>query len=204
MPKTSVEPKKFSKILKHWLVASGDKSLKGLFDISAEKSFAIVFLLLMALPALPIPTGGITHITELATLIGALQLVIGRRSIWLPKRWLKVDVGKIMSGKAATKLIGVIEWFERLSRRRGSDFLANTAVISFSGAFISLFTIAAFVAVPFSGLDTLPALGVVTMSLGIILEDALIWMAGIAIGSIGIGVEIAAGTALYSGFTHFF
>lgn len=203
MAKEILDQEVFSKTLNGWLRNSKDKTLQGLIDVTGEKAFAIIFLLMMALPALPIPTGGITHVTELITLLGALQLVIGRRKIWLPKRWLKVDVGKFMQGKAATKLIGVIEWFERKSRRRWSGLLVQRPVVSFTGIFISLFTIAAFVAVPFSGLDTLPALGVVVMSLGLILEDTLIWAVGIAIGSIGIGVEIAAGTALYSGLTHF-
>ena len=159
---------------------------------------------MMALPALPIPTGGVTHVTELITVLGSIQLIFGRRTIWLPDRWLKVDVGKFMTGKAVTKFIGVIEWFERKSRRRWSAFLVQRPVVSFSGLSITCFTIAAFVAVPFSGLDTLPALGVVVMSLGIILEDTYLWLAGIVIGSVGIGIEIAAGTALYSGITHLF
>jgi hypothetical protein len=204
MPKHFSDQEVFSKSLRHWLKTSKNQTLDELIKVTAEKSFAIIFLLMMALPALPIPTGGITHVTELITLLGALQLIIGRRTIWLPKRWLKVDVGKFMTGKAVSKLISVVEWFERKSRRRWSGFLVQRPVVSFTGIFITIFTIAAFVAVPFSGLDTLPALGVVIMSLGLILEDTLIWIIGIAIGSVGIGVEIAAGTALYSGLTHLF
>lgn len=204
MPKHFTDQEIFSKSLRHWLKTSKNQTLAELIKVTAEKSFAIIFLLMMALPALPIPTGGVTHVTELITLLGALQLIVGRRTIWLPKRWLKVDVGKFMTGKAVSKLISVIEWFERKSRRRWSGFLVQRPVVSFTGVFITIFTIAAFVAVPFSGLDTLPALGVVVMSLGLILEDTLIWVIGIAVGSVGIGVEIAAGTALYSGLTHLF
>lgn len=204
MPKQFSDQEAFSKSLNHWLKTSKDKTLRGLIEVTAEKSFAIIFLIMMALPALPIPTGGVTHVTELITVLGSIQLIFGRRTIWLPDRWLKVDVGKFMTGKAVTKFIGVIEWFERKSRRRWSAFLVQRPVVSFSGLSITFFTIAAFVAVPFSGLDTLPALGVVVMSLGIILEDTYLWLAGIVIGSVGIGIEIAAGTALYSGITHLF
>jgi len=205
MPHRKLKPQPtLSHELKQWLKAENDKTLAAFNDVFAEKSFAITFLLLLALPALPIPTGGVTHVTELIAMLLSLELIIGRKTIWLPKRWLKTDMGKVMQGKAAQKLIGVITWFERLSRRRWSGFLVLRPVVSVTALLILIFTVAAFVAPPFSGLDTLPALGVVVMSLGIILEDALVVFAGILIGSGGIAVEIAAGTALYSGLTHFF
>jgi hypothetical protein len=58
---------------------------------------------------------------------------------------------------------------------------------------------AAFLAPPFSGLDTLPALGVVVLSLGVLLEDALVVIAAVLIGAVGIAIEIALGRALING-----
>jgi hypothetical protein len=202
-PRTA-EPLPFSEDLQTWLKTGKDKSLAGLSSVFAEKSFAIIFLLLMALPALPIPTGGITHVTELITMLVCLELIVGRRIIWLPRKWLKLDVGKFLSAKGIQRLIGIVRWFERFSRRRWSSLLARQAVLSLLGFIVLVFTVSAFVAPPFSGLDTLPALGVVIISLGIILEDALIVLAGIVVGVAGIALEIAAGSALYSGLTHFF
>lgn len=194
----------FSDELDTWLKRSGDKTLAGLNRVFAEKTFAIAFLLLMALPALPLPTGGVTHVTELITMLLCLELIAGRRSPWLPKRWLDMDVGKVLAGKAARKLIAFIGWFERRSRQRWGLLLTRRLVLSFIGLIILVFTIAAFVAPPFSGLDTLPALAVVIMSLGLILEDGLLLVFGVAAGVAGISLEVAAGTALYDGFRHFF
>lgn len=194
----------FSEELEQWLKSSKDKTLAGLIAVFAEKSFAIIWLLLMALPALPIPTGGITHVTEIITMLLCLELIVGRHVIWLPRRWQSVNVGKHMAGKAAIRLIAVIKWFERLSRRRGGGLLEQTWMRSLIGLVVLVFTLAAFVAPPFSGLDTLPALGVVTISLALILEDILVVLAGIVIGIGGIVLEITAGAALYSGLTHFF
>ena len=198
------QPPVFSQELHQWLKSGSDKTLAGLSQLSGEKSFAIIFLLLMALPALPIPTAGITHVTEIITMLLCLELIIGRKTIWLPKRWLDRDVSKILKGKAVGRLIAFIAWFERLSRRRWSGMLVRTPVLSAVGLIVLVFTVAAFVAPPFSGLDTLPALGVVVISLALILEDSLILFAGIVIGAAGIGLEIAAGTALYDGFKHLF
>jgi hypothetical protein len=60
-------------------------------------------------------------------------------------------------------------------------------------------TVGAFLAPPFSGLDTLPALGVVVLSLGVLLEDALIALAGIVLAATGIALELALGAAAFHG-----
>lgn len=199
-PRTSV----FSTELHTWLKHGQDKSLAGLNRLFAEKTFAIAFILLMALPALPLPTGGITHVTEIITMLLCLELIVGRSSIWLPKKWLDKDVSKPLSGKAAERLIAFISWFERWSRRRWSSGLTRKPVLSVIGLIMLLYTIAAFVAPPFSGLDTLPAVGVVVMSLALVLEDGVILLAGVIIGAAGVGLEVTAGTALYDGLKHVF
>lgn len=192
----------FSEELHRWLRRKGDKTLVGLTDLFGEKSFAVVFLLLMALPALPLPTGGVTHVTELITMLLSLELILGRKSVWLPRRWRQRDTSDFLNGKAVQKLMGVIGWFERYSKKRWNFLMVRNPLPSLIGLIVLLFTIAAFVAPPFSGLDTLPAMGVVIMSLGLLLEDGLFLLIGVAVGGIGIGVELAAGAALYDGLRH--
>jgi hypothetical protein len=58
---------------------------------------------------------------------------------------------------------------------------------------------AAFLAPPFSGLDTLPALGVVLLSLGVLLEDALIVVAAVLVGGVGVVIEVALGSVVLKG-----
>ena len=57
-------------------------------------------------------------------------------------------------------------------------------------------TLGAFLAPPFSGLDTLPALGVVLLSLGVLLEDVAIVVAGLVVGAGGVVLEIFLGKAV--------
>ena len=197
-------PEPFSATLQKWLRSRKPKHVSDLIDTFGEKSFALIFLLMLALPALPIPTGGVTHVTELIAMLGALQMIAGRQVIWLPKRWLKKDVGRTFKGKAGQKLIGVIAWFEKWSRRRGAGLMANHVSLALIGLAVFIYTLAAFTAPPFSGLDTLPALGVVIIALSLILEDAAILILGLAVGAAGIALEIAAGAELYKGLTHFF
>src|SRR5436305_859950 len=50
--------------LEAWLESEHDKSLGGLIGAFQDKSFAILFVLLLGVPALPLPTGGATHVFE--------------------------------------------------------------------------------------------------------------------------------------------
>src|SRR5205814_1521078 len=62
----------FSVQLERWLESDHPKTLGRLGEVFKEKAFAIAVLLLMATPALPLPTGGTTHVCEaVAALIGA-------------------------------------------------------------------------------------------------------------------------------------
>jgi hypothetical protein len=65
-------------------------------------------------------------------------------------------------------------------------------------------TLGAFLAPPFTGLDTLPALGVVLLSLGVLLEDALVAIAGIVIGAGGVVLEVVLGRAVVHGISSLF
>ena len=56
----------------------------------------------------------------------------------------------------------------------------------------------AFLAPPFTGLDTLPALGVVLLSLGVLLEDVAAAAAGVVVGVAGVMLELVLGAAVFN------
>jgi hypothetical protein len=186
---------KFSTELESWLESSGKKTVGDLLGAFEEKSFAILFLLLMSPSALPIPTGGVTHVFEIAAMLLALELIVGRRTPWLPKRVLKHELGATTQKKAIPFLVRRVRWFEKYSRRRGAGLLENRLTLSVLGVGVLGFTLGAFFAPPFSGLDTVPSLGIVIVSLGLILEDALMVLVGLVVGLVGAGLVIALGSA---------
>lgn len=163
--------------------------------MAGEKSFALIVLVLMAIPALPIPTGGVTHIFEVIAMLMGLEMLVGRRTIWLPKSWEKRPLGSAVTHKTIPKLIGIIRWLEKYSRPRFSDLLDQTQFRAFLGLIIIVLALTAFLAPPFSGLDTVPALGAVAVSLGIILEDIVLIIIGMVLGTIGIFLDIFLGKA---------
>ena len=185
--------------LERWLSRGGDTTLGGLIELFGQKSFALVFVLLLGVPALPLPTGGATHVFEIIAVLLALELIAGRDEIWLPQRWRRLELAGTRQQRFVRALIRMIRRLERFSRprlqflfdHRLSNIVFGTLVVGGSAA--------AFLAPPFTGLDTLPALGVVLLSLAVLLEDIAIVLIALITGAAGVALEIILGTAAIKG-----
>jgi hypothetical protein len=189
--------------LARWLASDREKTLGDLIEFFEKKSFAMLFVILLAVPALPLPTGGATHVFEVIAILLALQLIAGRETIWLPQRWRsrKITDG---DGRFAKRLLAVIRWLERFSRPRLPWLFEHRLSNAIFGVVVTIGAAAAFLAPPFSGLDTLPALGVVLVSLGVLMEDVAIVVAGLAILAAGILVELIVGKAAFNAVKNLF
>ena len=187
-----------------WLDGDGEKTMGGLLDLFGERAFAVLFVLLLGVPALPLPTGGATHVFELIAILVALQLIVGRDEIWLPQRWRTIELAGGKRERFLTALMKLIRRLERLSKPRLRFlFFRRLSNIVF-GLLVVALTVAAFVAPPFTGLDTLPALGVVLLSLGVLLRDFLIVVLALVVGAAGVTLEIVLGTAAIKGIWQIF
>ena len=194
----------FSDQLEAWLASDSPKTVGDLGEVFAEKSFAVTILFLMFVPALPLPTGGITHVFELITILLSAELVLGARSIWLPARWRDRELGPATTGKAIPFMMRRIRWLERFSRPRAASLFDRRWFLRILGlVFIGLAASAAL-APPFSGLDTLPALGAVFVALAIILEDVVALGIGLGIGAGGVVLILTVGVALVNLIRGFF
>ena len=110
--------KKLSDELEEWLAGEGDRTLGALVDAFGSKSFAILFVLLLGVPALPLPTGGATHVFEVIAALLALEVMVGRRQVWLPERWQRLKLGGSKQQRFISALTRLIRRLERLSRPR--------------------------------------------------------------------------------------
>jgi hypothetical protein len=196
---SSPEPEKVSHALERWLEGEGKKTLGSLIELFEEKSFALLFVLLLGVPALPLPTGGATHVFEIVAVLLALQLIVGREEIWLPQRWRNLELAGDKQRRFLTALMKMIRRLERFSRPRLRFLFAHRLSNSAFGLLVVGGSVAAFVAPPFTGLDTLPALGVVLLSLGVLLEDPLVVVAALLVGLAGVALEIVLGSAAIRG-----
>jgi len=195
---------KVSDSIQGWLEGESDKTLGSLVELFGEKSFAVLFVFLLGVPALPLPTGGATHVFEIIAALLALQLIVGRDQIWLPQKWCKLQLAGPKQQKFITGLMKLIRRLERFSRPR-LRFLFQTRVSnSVFGLLVLGGTAGAFFAPPFTGLDTLPALGVVLLSLGVLLEDVIVVAVGLVVGAAGVLLEIIVGSAVVHGVSSIF
>jgi hypothetical protein len=196
--------KKLSDELQEWLSGEGDRTLGALVDAFGEKSFAILFVVLLGVPALPLPTGGATHVFEVIAALLALELIVGRRQVWLPERWKGVKLGGEKQQKFIGGLTRLIRRLERLSRPRLAFLFDHRLSRLVFGLLVLAGTAGAFFAPPFTGLDTLPALSVVLISLGMLLEDFLVVVAGLVVLVVGVALEIILGAAAVHGVSSLF
>jgi hypothetical protein len=125
----------------------------------------------------------------------ALELVSGRREIWLPRRWARLWLGGPARRRFLHLLLVLIRRLERVSpprlRFRFDHWLSNVLF----GSLVAAGSIGALLAPPFSALDTLPALGAVLVSLGVLLEDVAVVAVGSLAGAAGVALEVVLASA---------
>jgi hypothetical protein len=189
------EPERVSEQLDRWLGTRADKTLGTLIDLFEKKSFSILFVLLLGPSALPLPTGGATHVFEISAMLLALELIAGRDQIWLPQRWRKLELAGEKRQRFLTALMKMIRRLERLSRPRLRFLFDHRLSNVIFGLLVLGGCAGAFVAPPFSGLDTLPSLGVVLLSLGVLLEDFVVVVLALVVGAAGVVLVIVLGHA---------
>jgi hypothetical protein len=185
--------------LKRWLEGDGEKTVASLIELFEKKSFAILFVVLLGVPALPLPTGGATHVFEIIAILLAAQLIAGRDHIWLPKRWRSLELAGDRQQRFIAGLMRLIRRLERISRPRLRFLFDHRLTNIVFGVLVIAGSLGAFLAPPFTGLDTLPALGVVLLSLAVLLEDFAIVIVALVVGVAGVVLEIVLGSAAVMG-----
>ena len=114
-------PKPFSRELGDWLDSNEPKTLGGLSKVFGERAFAVAVLLLMFPAAVPLPTGGVTHVLEVIAIIVAAEMVIGLTTIWLPTRWRNLELSGSLTGKALPFVVRRVAWAERSECGQGVE-----------------------------------------------------------------------------------
>lgn len=197
-------PDRISDRIERWARGDAPKTLGSLIELFEQKSFAVIFVILLGVPALPVPTGGATHVFEVIAMLLSLQLIGGRDEVWLPLRWRQMELAGPKQQRFVNALLKLIRWLERFSRPRLRWLFGRRLSNILFGLLILLLSIGAFLAPPFSGLDTLPALGAVLVSLAVLLEDFAVLAVGLALGVAGIVLEIVLGRAAFTGVKQLF
>ncbi len=170
-----------------------------ILQLSQERTFGLLFVLLSLPSALPIPAPGYSIPFGLVILLLSVQLVAGSRIPWLPLRVMKASLGLNQVQQILGKGLPWLRRLEALSRPRFSWICTSFVGRIIMGGAISLMGISMMIPVP--GTNTLPAIGIFVSGFGLIEDDGVISVMGILVCLVAGILSISILLALWLGGT---
>ncbi len=161
-------------------------------DRAGDRGYGFLLMLLAIpafIPVLPPGTSGV--LGALMTLV-ALQMLFGLKQPWFPQRWRK----KVLSPKAVNALqtrgVALLRKIEKVSHPRGRRFTRNGLILRLSA--IIVIGLALVLSSPMPFMNTLPALGVLLIGIGLANHDSYLlgggWLVGVVVALImALGVD---------------
>lgn len=135
-----------------------------------------ICMLIFALPNIvPIPLPGLSTLTAIPMLYFSIQLMMGRRVVWLPKAIARRELKGDNVRRMVEYAIPFVARCERYFRPRMHGFASKRARI-FSGAVITL--LAVLIALPVPLGNWVPALAICILCLAIIEYDGVLMLIG--------------------------
>ncbi len=154
-------------------------NLADFLDITKERIFGFLFVLLSLPSALPVPAPGYSIPFGVAMFLLASQMVFGAQEPWFPQRVrhhqldLKQVQGFIKKG------VPWLQRLENLSRPRLSYICTSLGGRVILGSAIALMSISMMIPIP--GTNTLPAIGIFIIGFGLQEDDGAICLAGLVV-----------------------
>lgn len=142
---------------------------------TAERSFSIVIALLVLPFLFPMPPG-VTTILGSACLLLSLQMSLGRRSPWLPRRITRFQFPKAFITQLLNNLQRVAGLLERITRPRLIRFTQSAQVWQINGLCITWLTLLLMTPVPFT--NPIPAAGILLLAISTLERDGLLMLMG--------------------------
>ena len=154
-------------------------SIKDIVQTFKARGFGF-FIFLFALPAaLPLPAVGIGTILALPLLFLTAQHAFGRQTLWLPA-WLEKK--EVTKERLDGFVVASLPWMRRLEYVIRPRFHGMTEGLPARLFSIFGFIMAISVLFPLPLTNTVPALGVALIGIGMIMRDGLALIAGTLIG----------------------
>lgn len=159
-------------------------SLKKVMEQTDESIFGFLLALLALPSALPVPAPGYSTPFGIVIIILSLQIIIGKKYPWFPQKVKEKEIALEKFKKGIQKINKFIIFFEKLIHPRLSFVYTNGQ--SLLGVVILLCGISMLIPIP--GTNTIPALGIFTLGIGMIEKDGLLGIGGMLISFLGITI----------------
>ncbi|HEY3248190.1 MAG TPA: exopolysaccharide biosynthesis protein [bacterium] len=168
-----------------------------LADRVERRGFGLLMIVL-ALPTLiPILPPGVAVIVGILYMLLGVQMLWGLEQPWLPQRVRRFQLSAPRVRRLRDQGVGLLQRLERLSRPRPLPLDERIIVRAIA---LVMVVLGAVLILPFPFLNTLPAMSVLVLGIGLLNRDALFILAGIVLaGTVVIIIVFGAGTlfALY-------
>jgi hypothetical protein len=159
-------------------------SIRDVVDALGDRSFAPVMILLAVPNALPFIPGSSTVLGLLLALV-AIQLLAGRRRVWLPERLNRWSFDRDAFGRLVARVTPWLTRFERMAKPRfwpESYRLAERL----AGAVAIVLSLMIMLPIPFA--NGVPAIAICLLALGISERDGVWLGAGLLVGAVAAGI----------------
>ncbi|MFO0389618.1 MAG: exopolysaccharide biosynthesis protein [Alphaproteobacteria bacterium] len=187
---------KTSVLLRNIMKSSEEKDQVSVGEFIAalgDRSFCLAVLVFSLPNSLPVPgIPGFSTITGLPITFIAMQMVLGRKSLWLPK---KIAAKRFSSRGLAKMLAKAIPTVERLEKLLKPRWLPLTSSIGERFLGVLMVVLSLIIALPIPGGNFLPGLSMSLVALAMLERDGmfLLFAATFAIAGIIFMYEIIIG-----------
>lgn len=144
-----------------------------------ERGFGIVLFIFSLPAAAPIPAPGINTLIAIPLLFLTVQMAIGRHTVWFPERIKQHSLSSDLCGRMIDVCIPWIIWLEKFTKPR-LGFMTQGLFSKLIGVFGFIMALSG--AVPLPLMNTVPAIGISLMAVGVIMRDGLIVLSGCVLG----------------------
>jgi hypothetical protein len=151
--------------------ANGTTTMRAVLGEFGERSFGTAMILFSALSIIP----GASIVFAIPLLFITVQIVVGRKAIWLPARILDYRFGAPALKAMAERIVPYLERAERVLKPRGTFFTSGPAE---QLAGIACFALSVILVLPIPGANLVPAIALICFALGLIEQDSLAMAAG--------------------------
>ena len=160
--------------------------LRDIFTVLGDRGLASALLIVSLPQMVPMPLG-VSNLLAVPMAIVAIQIALGRHTLWLPTWFLERPIRRSQLIKVSTRLVPWLQRLEFLVRPRLLMVLSPVGV-HFIGAACAVVAMIAMAPLPLTG--WLPAIALIVVALGMMERDGLVVLAGLGLGGAAVAVFV--------------
>ena len=142
---------------------------------TAERGFNLIIGLLVLPFLFPMPPG-LSGVMGIGCLILGIQMALGRKYPWLPRRVAKFKFPRSLSQQLLKNIRRITVWLEKIVRSRWKQVANHSYTWRGNGICISWLSILLMLPVPFT--NPLPAIAILLLAVSTIEADGLLMCVG--------------------------